>query len=70
MKTLLEQRLIKMGIQTRDDDGNLRPEEELTEDVMAYLDKCDEEYASQILFEISLAGAIERAAERIEKRRH
>lgn len=70
MKTLVEQELIKMGIRTRDDDGNLRSEEELTEDVMAYLAKCDEEYASQILFTLLITRAVEEAGEQIEKRRH
>lgn len=69
MKTLIEQVLEDIGIQTRDENKVLRSPEDLTNDVMALLNQCGEEDAARLLFMILTAKHIEDAAGRIEERR-
>ena len=69
LKSNVERTLDRLGITVRDDNNEPRSADELTRDVMAFLDKCTPEYANEILFEINLAAAIDRAAEKIEQER-
>lgn len=69
LKTNVERTLDRLRITVRDENDEPRSADELTADVMAYLEQCTPEYAQQLLFEIDLAKAIDDAAERIEKKR-
>lgn len=68
MKTLVDQVFAELGIKLEDNNGNPRSADEVTEDVMALLEECDEETASRVLLALSLAGPIEEAGNRIEGR--
>ena len=67
LKSNVEHILGRMRIPTRDENGEARSSENITEDVMAYLEQCTPEYAQQLLFEIELAKAIDSATGRVEK---
>ena len=68
LKSNVERTLDRLRIPVRDENDEPRSADELTKDVMAYLEQCTPEYAQQILFELDLAAAIDRAAGRVEGR--
>lgn len=68
MKTLVNEVFAEYGIKLEDKNGNPRPENEVSKDVLALLERCDEETASEILLKLALAGPVEEAGNRTEGR--
>lgn len=54
-KTEVEKLLESIGIEVRDDDGNIRSPDDLTKDVNALLETCDKEDAGRLLFMLAVA---------------
>lgn len=67
MKTSIEVILEDIGIQPWDENGVPHSADDLTKEVMALLDTCDAETASNIYLKITTAGAIANAARRIKE---
>ena len=68
MKMLVDDIFAEFGIKLENENGTPRSADEVTEEVMALLERCEKETASGILLNLALAGPIEEAGNRAEGR--